>query len=298
MRMKSSVLVYDVGGSHVSGAVCSLDSYKLGRVINAPHPIDPTSDAFINLLHSVGVEAMSGFDQILGAQMAFPGPFDYSEGISQMKHKIPYLFGVNLRQELARRFEWNPVQIRFLNDAAAYLLGELATGSARGMNRAIAITLGTGIGSAFSVNGQVIEEGRDVPPGGEIWNLPYKDGIIEDVISAFAIQRAYTSRTGQKRKVIDIAAAAANDPVAVEVFREFGHELGRALRQTLALFSPDVVVFGGGISSAADLFLAATEYELRDLKLPLRVSTLQDSAPLVGAGFAWPKSISIPEKRG
>jgi hypothetical protein len=64
------------------------------------------------------------------------------------------------------------------------------------------------------------------------------------------------------------------------------------------LFSPDVVVFGGGISSAADLFLAATEYELRDLKLPLRVFTLQDSAPLVGAGFAWPKSISIPEKRG
>jgi glucokinase len=296
--MKSSVLVYDVGGSHVSSAVCSLDSYKLGRVINAPHPIDPTSDAFINLLHSVGVEAMSGFNQVLGAQMAFPGPFDYSEGISQMKHKLPYLFGVNLRQELARRFEWNPVQIRFLNDAAAYLLGELASGSARGMDRAIAITLGTGIGSAFSVDGKVIVEGRGVPPGGEIWNLPYKDGIIEDVVSTCAIQRAYASRTGQKRKVIDIAAAAPNDPVAVEVFRAFGQELGRALRQTLTLFSPDVVVFGGGISSAADLFLAATEYELRDLKLPLRVSRLQDSAPLVGAGFAWPKSISIPEKRG
>jgi glucokinase len=296
--MKSSVLVYDVGGSHVSGAVCSLDSYKLGRVVSATHPIEPTSNAFINLLHSVGVEAMSGFNQILGAHMAFPGPFDYSEGVSQMKHKIPYLFGVNLRQELARRFEWNPVQLRFLNDAAAYLLGELASGSARGMNRAIAITLGTGIGSAFSVDGKVIVEGRGVPPGGEIWNLPHKDGILEDVVSACAIQRAYASRTGQKRKVIDIAAGAANDPVALEVFREFGHELGRALRQTLTLFSPGVVVFGGGISGAADLFLAATECELRDLNIPLRVSTLQDSAPLVGAGFAWPKRIPILEKRG
>jgi glucokinase len=297
MRMKSSVLVYDVGGSHVSGAVCSLDSYKLGRVVSAPHPIDPTSDAFINLLHSVGIQAMSGFNQILGASLAFPGPFNYSDGISQMMHKIPYLFGVNLRQKLAQRFEWNPVQIRFLNDAAAYLLGELGSGSARGMNRAVAITLGTGVGSAFSVDGQVIVEGRGVPPGGEIWNLSYKDGIIEDVISASAIQKAYALRTSEKRTAIDIAFGAANDPTAAEVFREFGHELGRALRETITLFSPDVVVFGGGISGAANLFLAATEYELRDLNLQLRVSTLQDSAPLVGAGFAWSKRISILERR-
>lgn len=298
MRMESSVLVYDVGGSHVSAAVCSLDSYQLGRVITAPHPIDLTSDAFINLLHSVGVQAMRGFNQILGANLAFPGPFDYSAGISQMTHKVPYLFGVNLRQALAQRFEWNPVQVLFLNDAAAYLLGELCSGSARGMNRAIAITLGTGIGSAFSVDGQVIVEGPGVPPKGEIWNLPYEDGIIEDVLSTVAIQRAYALRTGQKRKVIDIAAAVENDPTAAEVFREFGHHLGRALRQTLTLFSPDVVVFGGGISCAADLFLAAAAYELRGLNLPLRVSALQDRAPLVGAGFAWPKRISTLEKRG
>jgi glucokinase len=166
------------------------------------------------------------------------------------------------------------------------------------MNRAIVITLGTGIGSAFSVGGQVIVEGPGVPPAGEIWNLPYEDGIIEDVLSTGAIQRTYALRTGQQRKVIDIAAAVENDPIAAEVFREFGHHLGRALRQTLTLFSPDVVVFGGGISCAADLFLAAAEYELRDLNLRLRVSALQDRAPLVGAGFAWPKHISILEKRG
>ena len=41
------------------------------------------------------------------------------------------------------------------------------------------------------------------------------------------------------------AAAVANDPSAAEVFKEFGCQLGRALRKTLTLFSPDVVVFGG-----------------------------------------------------
>src|SRR5258708_2728594 len=39
-----------MGGSHVSTAVCSLDTYQLGRVISAPHPIDQTSDAFINFI--------------------------------------------------------------------------------------------------------------------------------------------------------------------------------------------------------------------------------------------------------
>ena len=298
MGMEPSVLVYDVGGSHVSAAVFNLHSYQLGRIISSPHPIDHTSDAFIDLLHSVGDQAMSGSNQIVGASMAFPGPFDYSAGISHMTHKIPYLFGLDLRQALARRFDWDPANTRFLNDAAAYLLGELASGSACGFNRAIVIALGTGIGSAFSVDGQVIVEGRGVPPRGEIWNLPYEDGIIEDALSSCAIQRAYALRTGEKRQVIDIAAAVANDPFAAEVFKEFGHQLGRALRKTLALFSPDVVVFGGSISLAADLFLTTAEHELRDLNIPLSVSALQDRAPLIGAGFAWPKHASILEKRG
>ena len=286
---EKSVLVYDVGGSHVAAAVCldGAGDFRLGPVVSALHPAEQTSQAFVDLLHSLGVEASAGFDGVLGAALAMPGPFDYQAGVSRMRHKLPYLFGVDLRQALAGRFAWQGSQVRFLNDAAAYLLGEIGAGAARGVARAVGITLGTGIGSAFGVDGRVVTEGPGVPPGGEIWNLPYEGGIIEDALSTRAIQGNYQRRTGTLREVAEIAAAAADNPDAAQVFAEFGRHLGLALRMTLATFAPNVVVIGGGISRSAHLFLPAAQRELQGLNLELRVSTLLDHAALVGAAVAW-----------
>jgi glucokinase len=282
-----TVLVYDVGGSHVSAAVCRSGAYCLGPVVSGPHPVEETSDAFIDLLHSLGVKASNGENGLAGAELAIPGPFDFAAGISRMKHKLPYLYGVDLRRRLAERFGWQPNQVRFLLDSAAFLLGEIGAGEARGVKRAVGITLGTGIGSAFAVDGQVLTEGPGVSPGGEIWNLPYEAGIVEDYVSTRAIQRSYKLRTGALPNVAKIAADAANDPDASAVFTEFGRHLGLALRISLTEFDPDVVVIGGGISRSSHLFLPTAIKELVGLKMQLRVSTLLDHAPLAGAAVAW-----------
>jgi glucokinase len=285
--LENSVLVYDVGGSHVAAAVCRSDAYCLGPVVSAPHASVETSDSFIDLLHSLGVKASSGENGLCGAELAIPGPFDFAAGISRMKHKLPYLYGVDLRGRLAERFGWQPNQVRFLLDSAAFLLGEIGAGEARSVERAVGITLGTGIGSAFSVDGRVVTEGQGVPAGGEIWNLPYESGIVEDYVSTRAIQRSYKLRTGALPNVARIAADAANDPDATAVFTEFGRHLGLALRVRLTEFDPDVVVVGGGISRSSHLFLPAAIKELAGLKMQLRVSTLLDNAPLAGAAVAW-----------
>ena len=104
--LENSVLVYDVGGSHVSAAVCVNGAYRLGPVVSAPHPAEETSDAFIHLLYSLGVKALSGGAGVSGAELAVPGPFDFAAGISRMRHKLPYLYGVDLRGRLAERFGW------------------------------------------------------------------------------------------------------------------------------------------------------------------------------------------------
>jgi glucokinase len=215
-----------------------------------------------------------------------PGPFDYAAGVSWMRHKLPYLYGIDLRKALAERFGWQPEQVHFVNDAAAYLLGEVGAGAVRGVPRVVGITLGTGIGSAFAVDGRIVAEGFGVPPGGEIWNLPYEDRIVEDFLSTRAIQHAYRERTGQECEVASIAAKADKNPEAAEVFTEFGRDLGLALRTLLRQFAPDVVVLGGGISRSAHLFLSAAEQQLLGLGFELRVSTLGDHAPLVGAAVA------------
>jgi glucokinase len=282
------VLVYDVGGSHISASVCSSGDYQLGPVERAGLPESETSDAFLHLLHALGTKAANGLGCVEGAELAMPGPFDYSQGISWMRHKLPYLYGVNLSAELAARFGWQPHQVRFLNDAAAYLLGEVGAGAARGVPRVVGITLGTGVGSAFAVDGRIVVDGHGVPPGGEIWNIPYPPGIVEDLVSTRAIQSSYLERTGQEREVASIAHyATGGDEIAAEIFGEFGTHLGQVLRKLLANFAPGVVVLGGGISRSSILFMGNAKKELEGLGIQLRVSQLGDNAPLAGSGVAW-----------
>ncbi len=222
----------------------------------------------------------------MGAVLAVPGPFDLRAGISLMRHKLPYLYGVNLRKALAARLGLQPAQVRFLNDADAYLLGEIGAGAARGFGRTIGLTLGTGIGSAFAVEGRLVTEGPCVPHGGEIWDLPYEGGIVEDFVSSRAIVGNYERRTGIKREVIDLAAAAPDDSAAAQAFAEFGRHLGEVIRSLLACFHADAIVLGGGISRSASLFLPAVRNGLRDSSIEVRVSELQNRAALVGCGVA------------
>jgi glucokinase len=285
-RVDNSVLAFDVGGSHVAAAVCHEAGFRLGPVVSAPHPAKETSDAFIDLLHELGIKAGAANEKGIGAMLAFPGPFDFQAGVSLMRHKLPYLYGIDLREELGPRFGWEPRQVRFLNDADAYLLGEIGGGAARGFRRTIGLTLGTGVGSAFAVDGRLVTMGPGVPKGGEIWNLPYEGKTVEDFVSSRAIAGNYERITGEKRAVVDLAADAQKDPAAEEAFDEFGHHLGRVIQLLLAEFDADVIVLGGGISRSAELFLSAVRSQLGDSPTELRVSELKDHAALVGCGVA------------
>ena len=288
---ENTVLTFDVGGSHISAALCSAADLSLGPVASAHYGNVTTSDGFVDLLAGLAAKAADGKHRGVGATLAFPGPFDYGKGVSLMRHKLPYLYGYDLRGALAAKLECNPVEVRFLNDADAYLLGEIGAGAAKGFGRAVGLTLGTGIGSAFAVSGRLTTEGPGVPKDGEIWNVAYESGIVEDFVSARAIAGNYERRTGKSAPVADIATAAPNDPGAREAFAEFGHHLGRVI-SLLADFRADVVVPGGNISRSAELFLPAARAEISNEALQIRVSALLDRAALVGCAAA-----TFPQER-
>jgi glucokinase len=329
----TSVLVYDVGGSHISAALCDQHTYALRGLSRAPLPEATetsqggshfSSASFCRLIHTLGEAAAQAaktpLSTVLGAGLAMPGPFDYENGISQMRHKLPTLFGVNLKSSLAKRFGWQPSQLRFVNDAAAFLLGEVGAGAAKGYSRAIGITLGTGIGCAYAINGHIAgpsdKPGGDpgVPPGGEIWNLPYNGATVEDFVSTRFLRQQYQTVTGLEAEVSEVAAiaqcidnqpcpeldaklaqqgvsnpASASAPLkaARQAFQDFGRHLGLALNQHAAAFAPDVIVLGGGISRASHLFLPATIKALVGFSPKIAISLLMDEAPLAGAGVHW-----------
>lgn len=278
------VLTYDVGGSHVSSGLCRLFDLALIRTAQASIAGIATFEQFADLLHQLGVKAAAGETSVAGASLAVPGPFDHEAGISLMEHKLQYLYGKKLGDALAQRFGWTPDRVLFLNDAASYLLGEVGAGSVKDARRAAGLTLGTGVGSAFAVDGHCVQQGQGVPPGGEIWNFPYKGGTVEDLISTRAIKATYTQRTGRDLEVAQIAAHAATDADAREVFAAFGTQLGEVLRDVVAPFRPDMVMIGGGISRSSSLFLPQAEKQIAGLGFVVVMSKLLDQAPLTGAG--------------
>jgi glucokinase len=284
---KIRVLTFDVGGSHVAAAVCRDAGFELGPVVSAHYESVASSAAFIDLLVRLGSEAAGGFNEGIAVALAVPGPFDLEAGVSRMRHKLAYLYGVDLRHALASRFGCDSSEVKFLNDANAYLLGEVGAGAARGFSRAIGLTLGTGIGSAFAIDGRIVIEGRGVPKDGEIWNLPYESGIVEDFVSGRAVSSAYARRTGEARTAAEVAAAAPADPAARDAFAELGEHLGRVIGTVLADFGADVVVLGGGIAHAAQWFLPAVRTRLPQKAPELRISELMQRAALVGCGVAW-----------
>lgn len=283
------LLAYDIGGSHVAAGLCQLEPLTVGRIAIAPLVDTISSEAFLDLLQNLGQQLIDG-EEAAGASLAFPGPFDYSAGVSRMEHKLGALYGVDLRVAIAMRMGWSPERIRFLNDAEAALLGEASAGVAEGAARAVGIMLGTGIGSAFIRDGNLLTESEGVPPGGEIWNLPFLDGIVEGLLSSRAIESDYFARTGRQQSVAFIASVASGTGANADaraVFEAFGCHLGQVISTILAPFSPEIVVLGGGISRASDLFLPAAKSQLNGLGIRLVPSVLFESAPLLGAAACW-----------
>ncbi len=280
----------------MTAGLCQLESMTLLQSAVAPLPDDITSRAFILLLDQLSGQLTNGLTRIAGASFAFPAPFDYSDGTSRMTHKLKDLYNVNLRNVLAERRAWLPEQISFINDADSALLGEAGAGAAVGAAKVAGVMLGTGIGFAFSIDGNLDDGSHGISPDNEIWNLPFQGGIVEDLLSSRAIERQYAARTGDRQSVATIALRASTEAAASRVFEVFGRNLGQAISEYVEPLHPEVIVFGGGISRSSHLFLPAARNELNNPKMNLVPSVLFERAPLLGAALYWQKCLarSVP----
>jgi glucokinase len=287
-RSNGHILVFDVGGSHVAASVSRIDEMTITTSQSASISKDGSLSDFLETVAALGSRTVPTMTPA-GVSIAMPNPFDYVRGISYMRHKYEYLYGIDLRSKISRVLSCPADKIEFLNDAAAFLMGEIRQGAAADANRVVGITLGTGVGSAFASCGEIVTEGQGVPAGGEIWNLSYKDGIVEKFVSKSAIQEQYKLRMGVLEEVHTIAQQSENNQEARETFEHFGKELGCALRATCVKFAPHRIILGGGISRSASLFLPSAQQELAGLGMHLCVSQLGERAALIGAAVNWMK---------
>lgn len=290
--MNTSILSYDVGGSHVSAAVVDTASFDPGAVKSIDIDSALAAGEILNSLATLGRAVMDRPTRpaISGIAMSMPGPFDYRRGICLIRGLAKYeqLYGVDFRSAMADSFpEIAAGAVRFINDATAALLGEIHAGAARGRERVIGLTLGTGIGSAFAVGGRIVTSGPGVPPEGYIYNLPWKDGTIEDALSSRGIRKEYKRLTGEDPDVHEIALRATHDPATARFMEQFGRTLGEVLLPLVESFRPEAVVLGGAIARSARLFMPAAADVLRGKSVDLKPSSLGGCAGLIGAAAAW-----------
>lgn len=172
------------------------------------------------------------------------------------------------------------------NDANAATIGEMIYGNAKGMKDFIMITLGTGLGSGFVANGEMIY-GHDgfagefghvvVDPNGRDCGCGRK-GCLEAYVSATGIKRTafeLMAKMTAPSKMRDIAyndfdasmvsaAALEGDLIALEAFRVTGEILGRALADVVTVTSPEAIFLFGGLSKAGRLLFEPTQRYLEE----------------------------------
>ena len=276
----------DVGGSHLCSSVVDLDEKK---IVSSPvvTPMDHTSSkeeilaCFKENLKDT-MEAFGTEVQCIG--LAFPGPFDYAAGIPLMEHKFAALYGMDLGEALKDTIGNHSLEFRFVNDASAFALGECFGGSGKGRSRVLALTLGTGVGSGFVVDGVLDETSDRVPAGGEVWNLPFGDTIVDASFSTRRVTGSYFALTGKEVPGAKEVATAAREGelAAKQVFADFGRDLAAFASPVLEEFGADTLILGGNISRNYMLF---SEPLLAGLPagVEVRTSSLLDQAAMIGA---------------
>jgi glucokinase len=294
--MKQTLAIgVDIGGSHISCAAVDLQSFKIINETRTEREVDNKAEA--SKIIGVWVQSISDVikkipvNSLKGIGFGMPGPFDYVKGISYIKGVAKYenLYGCNVKNAITDNLSFPyDFPVRFMNDVSTFAVGEALVGKAAKAKRSMSITLGTGFGSAFISERIPIVDGPEVPKLGCVYHLPYGDNIADDYFSTRWFVGRYKKLTGRELKgVKEFAELAGTDKIVMELFKEFGNNLGIFLAPWLKKFKAEVVVVGGNISHAYSLFGEIFENSLKKEGCSCKVSLseLKEDAAFIGAAY-------------
>lgn len=282
--MDCVTLCLDVGGTEIkaapvqSGVLLSPIQYFPAH---AHGTLTELNAHFADILQALYQLVPSG-SVVRGIHFAFPGPFDYETGtcLIQGLDKYEAFYKKNLRElffPFCSYFLQHPSQIRFINDAAAFCLGEMRFGGAVNSKKTLAVCIGTGCGSAFGQNGVLAPEGTPhVPPHGYLYPAPFLDGCLDDYLSKRGLIALTLEMLGKPLEGAKLSEMAqSGNRLAQQCFLKFGRRIAEGLSPTFNDFAPDCLCLGGQITRSFDWFgepLAALCQE-KNIRLAITADT-------------------------
>jgi glucokinase len=204
-------------------------------------------------VHQALEQAGQSLDDVRGVGLGSPAPLDIFRGVIISPGNLPSLHGFPIVQRL-REALGRPVVLN--NDANCFGLAEARYGAGAGAQVCCGLTLGTGLGGFLVIGGELFNGPRGAAT--EIWCSPYQGDQVEEKVSGRGVARNYkklTERVATAREIADMARAG--DPAARQAWQEFGWDLAVPVAYLCNIADPDVVVLGGSMAKAWDLFQEA-----------------------------------------
>lgn len=297
----------DVGGTNLRAGVVDVD----GAVLDSVRVPTPGNDAALEEAIALAVEELAGRHRIGAVGLAVAG---FVTADRRGVHFAPHLSWRHapVAERISRRLRL-PVTLE--HDANAAAVAEHHFGAARGAHHMVLVAIGTGIGAALLVHGEVYRGANGVAPElGHLRLVPDgrgcpcgKRGCWERYCSGTALvtsalqllagappgSSALAGSAPELTGQAVAAAAAAGDPVAAAAVAELARWLGEGLALVADVYDPELVVIGGGVSGSAALFLdGAREHYAAALTgaghrplAQIRAAQLGCDAGIVGAGL-------------
>jgi glucokinase len=284
MKTDHRVLGIDVGSTNIKSGLVS--EGEISEFKNMP--INP-DDIVCELLDIIRIYEL-GKNSVIG--VGFPG--FVNDGQVHSPPNLPAVCELDLQKLL--REETNHTVYVF-NDADAYILGEALYGAGRGYKIVVGLTLGTGVGGGFIVDGKVYTGSRGyaseyghmtIDPNGPECHCG-KKGCLESFVGSYALSARYKLISGEQRSAKEIFdRAKKGEKTALKVTNEFGFYLAIGIKNIVGALDPDMVVLGGGISKAGNIILELIEanksfcsHPFENVKITL--GELPDRAGAIGA---------------
>ena len=280
----------DLGGTKILTALADAQ----GNIINdtrIPTEADRGSETVLKNIHKSIKKVLSDGDlhkdNIEAIGIGSPGPLDLEQGLIVGAANLPFK-----KFPLVKSIEERTgIPVYLQNDANTAALGENVFGAGKKVENMIYVTVSTGVGGGiiidgdiyFGVNGNAGEIGHmTVDPDGPICGCG-RHGCLESFSSGTAIARMGREAVkNNQSELIDqlvegdleqidaeIVAKAARegDQKAKEIYKTAGKYLGLGLANLVNIVNPEMIVLGGGVMNAEDLFIVEMKKSLNKLAL-------------------------------
>lgn len=282
MRLVGAV---DIGGTTTKIAMVGDDAtiVSRGRVATTRggDPL-PLVEAITSVLGPMLERATAEGDAPLGIGISVAGFLDPGRSAMVENANLPALCGFPLRRAFQDRF---PLDCRLEVDSNAAAAAEYRFGAGRGASRLLGITIGTGLGGAVIINGEMLRYTGEC--AGDLGHIildpegPQCSCGARGCLEAFVSSGALSARAGGRSVREIIAGARSGEKGALTAVAETGGWLGLGLASLAPLFAPDVIVVGGGVAAAGDLLLEPARASYRAHAAP----ELGRKARIVGSSF-------------